>query len=89
MTIQMLLVCGFVAGVLVGVSVTKPRLGCTILLAVPVAMICYVAWWQGENPDKLRSTSSLDFMFGALWPSLAALGGYYAGQTLRWHFGKR
>jgi hypothetical protein len=48
-----------------------------------VAMIVYVAWWQGENPDKLRSTSGLDFIFGALWPSLGALAGLFAGDGLK------
>ncbi|HEX8626242.1 MAG TPA: hypothetical protein VF782_14370 [Allosphingosinicella sp.] len=46
-------------------------------------MIVYVAWWQGENPDKLRSTSGLDFIFGALWPSLGALAGLFAGDGLK------
>ena len=89
MTIEAMLIAGFVVGLLVGVAVEKQRLGCLILLVIPVAMVCYISWWQGANPDKLRSTSALDFMFGPLWPSLGALVGYYAGQTLRWYSRKR
>jgi hypothetical protein len=88
MTIELLLVCGFVFGLLVGIAVAKPRLGCFILLAVPVATIVYIDWWQGENPDKLRSTSALDFIFGPLWPSLGAIGGLFAGRLLRPPFRK-
>lgn len=86
MSIELLIFCGFVAGLLVGVTIRKPSLGCLILLTVPVAMIAYISWWQGENPDKLRSTSALDFVFGPLWPSLGAIGGFFAGKLLR---GKR
>ena len=89
MSIELLILCGFVAGLLVGVAVRKPGLGCLILLAVPVAMIVYIYWWQGENPDKIRSTSALNFIFGPLWPSLGAIGGYFAGRLLRPPFRKR
>ena len=83
MSIELLIFLGFVAGLLVGVTARKPAVGCLIMLAVPVAMIAYVAWWQSQNPDQLRSTSALDFVFGPLWPSLGALGGFILGQLLR------
>jgi hypothetical protein len=89
MTIELLLVCGFVFGLLVGIAVARPGLGCLILVAVPVAMIVYIYGWQSENPDKLRSTSALDFIFGPLWPSLGAIGGLLAGRLLRPLFQKR
>jgi hypothetical protein len=82
MSIELLLLCGFVPGLIVGVVVRKPWLGCLIMLAVPAAMIAYVAWWQSRNPDLLRSTSALDFVFAPLWPSLGALAGYILGQFL-------
>ncbi len=83
LTIGQMLVCGFVAGLLIGVTFPHPKLGCVGLLAVPVGMFVYIWWWQSENPDKLRSTSGLDFVFGPLWPSLGAIAGYLAGMTLR------
>jgi hypothetical protein len=82
-TFEGLLAFGFLAGLLVGLSVTRHGLGCFLLLAVPVAMIAYVTWWQGRHPENLRSTSALDYLFVPLWPSLAALAGFYAGRGLR------
>ena len=46
-TIGALLVVGFLAGAIVGITIAKEKLGCGILLAVPIAMIVYVGWWQG------------------------------------------
>ncbi len=89
MTVEILLFSGFVAGLVVGIAIGNARIGWLILAAVPVAMIVYVAWWQGENPDKLRSTSGLDFIFGPLWPSRGALSGHFAGNWVRGYFGKR
>ena len=88
MSIELLIFCGFVAGLLVGLAIARPGLAWFILLAVPVAMIVYVYWWQGENPDKLRSTSALDFIFGPLWPSLGAIAGLFAGRLMRPPFPK-
>jgi hypothetical protein len=86
MTIEILLVCGFFVGLLVGAAVANPKHGAAVLLLVPVAMIFYIGWRQGQDPDRLRSTSSLDFIFGPLWPSLGAIGGFYAGRVLRSFF---
>ena len=83
MSIELLLFLGFLFGLLVGVAVARRGPGCVVLLAVPVAMFAYIYWWQGENPDKLRSTSALDFIFGPLWPSLGAIGGWFVGKLLR------
>lgn len=66
---------GFVMGLLVGLTVAGKSRGCLILIAVPVAMVFYVDWWQDRHPEALRSTSALDFLFGPLWPSLGAVGG--------------
>jgi hypothetical protein len=68
LTIAQLLVCGFVVGLLM--VLPHPKVGCVGLPTVPVAMLAYIWWWQGQNPDKLRSTSALNFVFGSLWPSL-------------------
>lgn len=89
LSIEGSLAIGFAAGLLIGRLVGRPRLGCLILFAVPVAMIAYISWWQGEHPENLRSTSALDFFFGPLWPSLGALGGFYMSKWLRSHFFRR
>jgi hypothetical protein len=82
-SIEGLLVIGLFVGVPVGLFATRTKLGCVILLAVPIAMIAYVGWWQGQHPENVRSTSGLDFVFGPLWPSLGAIAGFYAGRALR------
>lgn len=82
LTITQLLVCGFIVGLLIGIALPHPKVGCVGLLAVPIGMFAYIWWWQGQNPDKLRSTSALDFVFGPLWPSLGAICGYFAGAAL-------
>ena len=83
MTIELSLILGFVAGLIVGGAVAKTQIGCLILLAIPVTMVAYLIWWQGENPDKLTSTSGLDFLFGPLWPSLGAIGGFSIAKLFR------
>ena len=80
---------GLGIGFLIGITLPRPRIGCVALLVVPVAMILFIGWWQGQHPENLRSTSGLDFVFGPLWPSLGALGGYYVGRWLRLLFKKR
>jgi hypothetical protein len=83
LTITQLLISGLVVGFLIGIVLPHPKVGCVALLAVPVGMFAYIWWWQGQNPDKLRSTSALDFLFGPVWPSLGAICGYFAGVALR------
>jgi len=83
MSIWSLVIAGCVFGFLVGISDAKRQVGCLILAAVPIGMIAYIGWWQAEHPENLRSTSGLDFVFGPLWPSLGALGGFFAGKLFR------
>ncbi|WP_221714211.1 hypothetical protein [Sphingobium xanthum] len=83
MTIGMMMLYGAMAGLVVGGLFSSQRLGCSILLAIPITMIVYVSRWQSANPEALRSTSGLDFVFGPLWPSIGALGGFYAARALR------
>jgi hypothetical protein len=80
---------GALIGLLVGLFINGPKLGCVVLLAVPIAMVLFISWWQGEHPENLRSTSGLDFVFGPIWPSLGAVGGYYLGLLLRSLFERR
>ncbi len=89
LTIEGWLAIGVAAGLLIGILFPRPKLGCFVLLAVPVAMIFFISWWQGEHPENLRSTSGLDFVFGPLWPSLGALPGYFVGIWLRSLFDNR
>lgn len=89
LTIEGSFAIGAAAGLLIGVLVPRPKLGCFVLLAVPMAMIFFISWWQGEHPENLRSTSGLDFVFGPLWPSLGGVCGYCAGMWLRKLFDRR
>ena len=83
MTIEMLIFCGAFLGVVVGFVVPNPRLGCVVLLAVPTVMVVYNGVWQATHSEHLRSTSGLDYIFGPLWPSLGATGGFLLGICLR------
>lgn len=74
---------GSLLGLLVGLLFARGKLGCSVLAAVPVAMIFFISWWQGQHPENLRSTSALDFVFGPLWISVGALGGHYLGRRIR------
>lgn len=74
---------GSLLGLFVGLLFAKPKLGCSVLAVVPVTMIVFISWWQGQHPENLRSTSALDFFFGPLWISLGALGGNYLGRWMR------
>ena len=89
LSIEISLAIGVVVGLLVGLSLPQPKLGCIVLLVVPVAMMFFVGWWQGQHPENLRSTSGLAFVFGPLWPSIGAAGGYCVGIWLRSLFDKR
>ncbi|WCT74102.1 hypothetical protein PQ455_02400 [Sphingomonas naphthae] len=89
MTINMLLICGGIIGLICGFVIARQRFGCIALLVVPIAMIVYVRLWQEAHPENLRSTSGLDFVFGPLWPSLGAIAGFYAARLLReWLVGR-
>lgn len=89
LTIEGSFAIGATIGLLIGLILARPKFGCVALLAVPVAMIFFISWWQGEHPENLRSTSGLDFVFGPLWPSLGAIGGYFVGMWLRSVFRRR
>lgn len=84
MTIEMLLIAGALAGLVIGLASPSAKLGCVALWVVPIAMIAYVYAWQRAHPESLRSTSGLDFLFGPLWPSLGALFGFVVGTSLRY-----
>ena len=84
MTIDGLLIAGAIVGFLIGLIASSQKIGCAALWVVPVSMIVYVAIWQGQNPESITSTSGLAFVFGPLWPSLGALGGFILGKSVRW-----
>lgn len=83
MTIEAMLISGAVIGLMTRIFSPSGRVGCTILWIVPIGMIGYIAFWQWQHPENLRSTSSLDFLFGPLWPSFGASVGYVVGGGLR------
>jgi uncharacterized membrane protein YfcA len=88
LTIEGAIAIGAIVGLLVGIFLPSPKVGCFVLLIVPIAMIFFVNWWQGQHPENLRSTSGLDFIFGPLWPSLGAIGTYFFGIWVRSLFDK-
>jgi hypothetical protein len=83
LTIEGSFFIGAVAGIVIGFFISRPKLGCAVLLIIPTAMIFFIGWWQGQHPENLRSTSGLDFMFGPLWPSVGALAGSCLGRLLK------
>ena len=83
MTIEMMLIGGFVAGLLVALAVARSGVGCALLLVVPIAMIVLVLDDQNMHPESQSSTSALAFIFAPLWPSLGAIGGFIAGKLAR------
>lgn len=80
---------GTAIGLLIGLVLPRQKFGCAALFVVPIAMMFFISWWQDQHPEKLSSTSALDFVFGPLWPSLGAVVGYYAGKWLRSRFANR
>ncbi len=82
-SINGLLVLGAIIGFVIGLLIHNFRLGCVILVLVPIAMIGYIYQWQSQHPENLRSTSGLDFLFGPIWPSIGAIGGYTIARVLR------
>lgn len=78
-----MLLAGAIVGLLIGLIAPSERLGCSLLGIVPVAMIVFIAVWQGQNTQSLRSTSALEFIFGPLWPSLGGFGGLLLGRVVR------
>ena len=69
-----LLAAGFIAGFIVRLKVSGTAMGCLALLAVPAAMIGYIAIVHSYT--RLNSTSALDWFFAPLWPSLGAVVGF-------------
>jgi len=76
LSVEALLIIGFIAGVLGGVLLGSRKVGCWVMAIVPIGAIVYVSWWQGQHPENIRSTSGLDFMFVPIPPTIAALLGY-------------
>ena len=81
--IEALLIIGLVVGVFVGLVTPSHKVGCLVLLPVPIVMIGYISRWQSQHSENLRSTSGLDFLFGPLWPSAGAVAGFYIGRFIR------
>ncbi|VXC61383.1 conserved membrane hypothetical protein [Sphingomonas sp. AX6] len=82
LSIELTFLIGAVFGMLAGVFASR-KIGCLLLLPIPIAMFVYVGEWQDQHPESLKSTSVLDFYFSALWPSLGALLGLWTGRYLR------
>jgi len=87
-TVEGSFVAGGAAGFVIGTLLPRFRFGCPTLLVIPVARYFFVGWWQDQNPDLLRSTSGLQFIFGPIWPGMGAIAGYPVGKELRSLFDK-
>lgn len=83
LSIGLLLLIGFVTGVVVGLPLGSNRFGCWTLAFVPIGAIGYVSWWQSQHIENLRSTSGLEFIFVPIPPSIAALVGYGLVRLIR------
>lgn len=83
MITEILLIAGGVTGFLFGLLALNRQAGGILLALVATGMIADVAVWQAMNPESLRSTSALDFIFVPLWPSLGAFGGWAVGAFVR------
>lgn len=81
--IEALLIIGFVGGSAAGLLIPNHKVGCLALLPIPIIMIGYVSSWQNRHPENIRSMSALDFVFGPLWPTAGAIGGFYLGRYVR------
>jgi hypothetical protein len=85
MTIEALLIVAATFGLIVGLALRSPKLGCAALWIVPLAVIAYFDWWQNAHPENLRSTSGLDLVFvGLPFSSIGAMSGYLAGIAIRY-----
>ena len=73
---EALMLVGFAAGLMLGLALGAKRFGCLSLFLIPVGSVAYVSWWLGQNPELLRSTSGLEYLFVPLPPLIGALAGY-------------
>jgi len=80
---MLLMFFAVVLGFIAGFVLRERKLGCLLLLPIPIAMLIYVSMWQAANPENLRSTSALDFIFIPLWPSLGAILGFEIARAIR------
>ncbi len=83
MTMELFITIGFAAGLAVSLLTRGVVRGCLGLLAVPLLTFAYIWIWQSLNPEKLRSTGALDFVFGPIWPSFGAIVGFGVGELVR------
>ena len=87
--VSALLILGGAAGLTLGTLFGLKRGGSLSLLLVPITTIVYISRWQANNPDLLRSTSGLDYLFGPLPPTSAALLTYGAVCLVKDHLANR
>lgn len=82
MTIKGLIIIGALLGGLAALP-RNAKVGCTSLLAIPLAMIAYA---HLEISDPKRIPDALDallYLFYPLWPTLGAILGFTLGRGLR------
>jgi hypothetical protein len=89
MGIEGLIAAGAVAGVLASLF-PSTKGGCAVLLLIPLAMLVHVHLDLADPSRRPDALDALLYVFGPLWPSLGALGGFLTGRTARaWAFSRR
>ena len=74
--VAILIIIGLLYGIGLGLMSRSGKVGCLASMAVPITAIGYVGWWHGANPELVRSTSGLEYIFVPIPPTLAALFGF-------------
>jgi hypothetical protein len=88
MTLWLFIALSFAAGLLVSLSTKGVARGCLGLLGVPLLTLVCLWVWHSLGPEKLHSTSALDFVFGPMWTSHGAIVGFGVGEFIRPRLGK-
>jgi hypothetical protein len=83
MTMTFMIACSAAAGLFAGLILPRQRPGCTLMFLAAVALLFGVLRWQTAPPDTYRAANGVEFLFGPLWPCLAALAAFYAARALR------
>ncbi len=82
MTIELLLIAGMFAGLLASL-LPSGKIGCGVLLLVPVAMIGFVYFELADPARRPDAQDALAYVFGPLWPSIGAIAGFALGRWVR------
>jgi hypothetical protein len=88
MTMVDLLAFGTMAGLLIGLAARSDKVGCIVLMFLPVFVVVCTAVEQQLYPERLNPFSGLDFASDPFWFTIGALGGFIGGRLIRILLGK-